>query len=187
MNMQATSINLRCFDGVSIWRALEKSRTFVSRYFRCSIWRTPLTVFPATCQTGRRIIISFCILCFHQLQTLRWQNCVRETERPKGNWQTGQYLTTNKSSMRTSSNDCMRVMQRQRVEGLRSVKLVMAETLTLTVWSSVLTKFNNLSVLSIEPFWSFCTEPLKRLTFQSPVPGKQQSEYTEKYLVLLCS
>lgn len=123
MNMQATSINLPCFDGVSIWRALEKSWTFVSWYFWCTIWRTPLTAFPATCQTWRRIIISFCILFSPASNsTLRWEHCVRETERPKGNWQMGQYLTTNKSSMCTSNNFYMRVMQRQRVEGLWIVK-----------------------------------------------------------------
>lgn len=100
--------------GVSIWGTLEKSCTFVSRNLWCTIWRTTLTAFPATCQTWRRIIISFCILCFHQLQTtLHFDNTVRETERPKSNWQIGQYLTTNKSYMRTSSDYCMQVMQRQ--------------------------------------------------------------------------
>lgn len=91
MNIQATSINaLLCFDGVSIWRALEKSCTFVSRYFWCTIWRTPLTAFPAACQTWRRIIISFCILCFYQLQTiLHFDNTVRERQKDRkgiGRW-----------------------------------------------------------------------------------------------------
>lgn len=42
-----------------------------------------------------------------------WQHCAREAERPKRNWQMGQYLTSNKSYIRTSSNYCMHVMQRQ--------------------------------------------------------------------------
>lgn len=88
MNMQATSIYLPRFDRVSIWRALEKSCTFVSWYFWCTIWRTPLTAFPATCQTWRRIIISFCILFSPASNsTLHWEHYVRETDRKGiGRW-----------------------------------------------------------------------------------------------------
>ena len=95
-------------------------------------------------------------------------NCVRETKRTKGNWQMGQYLTTNKSSMRTSSNNGLRVMQRQLVE----CQNVMSETV-FPAWSSVLTKLNIFCyVLS--------TSLLKRLIL-IPVPLTKCQQFNIPY------
>ena len=82
------------------WHCLEKScvcvcvcvslnlhTDSVCRYFWCTTWIPLLTACQATCQTWRRIIISFCTLYFHQLQTKRYPTmtraCVRE-EKEKG-------------------------------------------------------------------------------------------------------
>lgn len=84
INMQVASMIRPFFDGVSIWRALEKSCTFVSRYFWCTIWRTPLTAFPTTCQKWRRIIISICILFSPSSNLTRhWQHCEEDRKTEK--------------------------------------------------------------------------------------------------------
>lgn len=123
INMQVASIIRPCFDGGSIWRALEKSCTFVSRYFWCTIWRTPLTAFPTTCQKWRRIIISICILFSPASNlTLHWQHCEedRKTEKELAGG-TG-FDNEQKFSAYIKQLLCMWAMQRQRVEGLWSVK-----------------------------------------------------------------
>lgn len=65
---------LLCLVCVCLWLACG--------YFWCATWRPPLTAFQATCQTGWRIIISFCILRLQQLQTaLRRDKGVRERQK----------------------------------------------------------------------------------------------------------
>lgn len=104
---------------------------------------------------------------------------LRKTERLKRNWQVGQYLTTNKSSTRTSSNYCICEQCKDRVEGRRLVECQI-------MWKKKLLLLHDLQCRPT-PIFYVCTELLQRLTFLYPVSSKQQSQFTINTLSFVCS